>query len=199
MNEHSREALDAYYVEADSWGKDRQDALRASRRTAWITAWCAAAIAVLEAIALVVLMPLKTVEPYTIVNRLYERGEFMPVSLWSVMELAKQLRGLGEVRVGGLQFAPVPITSSRTSPIRALSRPTIGCRASATSGSANANASTAMISPVGREVGIASSSMIDETLAKVAASLANQPVVSELGACGITPDMSICPWVGRMP
>ena len=66
MNKQAREALDAYYVEADSWGKDRQDALRASRRTAWIVAWCVGAIAVLEAIALVVLMPLKTVEPYTL-------------------------------------------------------------------------------------------------------------------------------------
>lgn len=66
MNKQAREALDAYYVEADSWGKDRQEALRASRRTAWITAWCAAAVAVMEAIALVVLMPLKTVEPYTL-------------------------------------------------------------------------------------------------------------------------------------
>ena len=53
MNKQAREALDAYYVEADSWGKDRQEALRVSRRTAWIVAWCAAAVAVMEAIALV--------------------------------------------------------------------------------------------------------------------------------------------------
>jgi type IV secretion system protein VirB8 len=66
MNKQAREALDAYYVEADSWGKDRQDALRASRKTAWVIAWAMAAIAVMEAIALVVLMPLKTVEPYTL-------------------------------------------------------------------------------------------------------------------------------------
>jgi len=66
MNKQAREALDAYYVEADSWGKDRQDALRGSRRTAWIVAGSAVAIAVMEAIALVVLMPLKTVEPYTL-------------------------------------------------------------------------------------------------------------------------------------
>jgi type IV secretion system protein VirB8 len=66
MNKQSREALDAYYVEADSWAKDRQDALRASRRIAWMVAAAAAAIAVLEAIALVVLMPLKRVEPYTL-------------------------------------------------------------------------------------------------------------------------------------
>ena len=66
MNKQAREALDAYYVEAESWGKDRQDALRASRRVAWTVAWGAAAVALLEAIALVVLMPLKTVEPYTL-------------------------------------------------------------------------------------------------------------------------------------
>jgi type IV secretion system protein VirB8 len=66
MNKQAREALDAYYVEAESWGQDRQDALRASRKIAWIIAAAAALIAVLEAIALVVLMPLKTVEPYTL-------------------------------------------------------------------------------------------------------------------------------------
>ena len=66
MNKHTRESLDAYYREAQSWGQDRQDALRASRRTAWIIAAAAAVIAVLEAAALMLLMPLKTVEPYTL-------------------------------------------------------------------------------------------------------------------------------------
>jgi type IV secretion system protein VirB8 len=66
MNKQAREALDAYYLEAESWGKDRQDALRASRRTAWTVAWAAVAVAVMEAMALIVLMPLKTVEPYTL-------------------------------------------------------------------------------------------------------------------------------------
>ncbi|WP_374524020.1 virB8 family protein [Sphingopyxis sp.] len=66
MNKHSREALDAYYVEADSWAKDQQDTQRKSRRMAWIIAGTAAAIALMEAIALIVLMPLKTVQPYTL-------------------------------------------------------------------------------------------------------------------------------------
>jgi type IV secretion system protein VirB8 len=66
MNKQSREALDAYYAEAESWAKDRQDSLRASRRTAWIVAAAAAAIAVLEAFALLLLTPLKTVVPYTL-------------------------------------------------------------------------------------------------------------------------------------
>jgi type IV secretion system protein VirB8 len=66
MNNKSREALDAYYREAGSWALDRQDALHASRRTAWIIAGAAVAIAVLEALALLLLTPLKTVQPYTL-------------------------------------------------------------------------------------------------------------------------------------
>jgi type IV secretion system protein VirB8 len=66
MKKASREALDAYYAEADSWAKDRSDALRASRRTAWWVAGGASVIAVCEALALLFLTPLKTVEPYTL-------------------------------------------------------------------------------------------------------------------------------------
>ncbi|HEX8572401.1 MAG TPA: VirB8/TrbF family protein [Allosphingosinicella sp.] len=66
MNKQSRESLDAYYAEAESWANDRQQALRSSRRTAWIVAGAAAGIAVLEAFALLLLTPLKTVVPYTL-------------------------------------------------------------------------------------------------------------------------------------
>jgi type IV secretion system protein VirB8 len=66
MKKPSNEALDAYYAEADSWAKDRGDALRASRRTAWWVAGGASVIAVCEALALLFLTPLKTVEPYTL-------------------------------------------------------------------------------------------------------------------------------------
>ncbi|TMJ18735.1 MAG: hypothetical protein E6G92_02520 [Alphaproteobacteria bacterium] len=66
MKKQTREALNAYYVEADSWAHDRVDALQVSRRTAWRVAFGAALIAVLEAFALIILMPLKTVEPYTL-------------------------------------------------------------------------------------------------------------------------------------
>jgi type IV secretion system protein VirB8 len=66
MKNKSREALDAYYREAGSWALDRQDALRASRRTAWIVACAAATVAVMEALALLLLTPLKTVQPYTL-------------------------------------------------------------------------------------------------------------------------------------
>lgn len=66
MKKAEKEALDAYFAEADSWARDRQDQLQSSRRTAWIIAGAAATIAVLEALALIVLLPLKTVEPYTL-------------------------------------------------------------------------------------------------------------------------------------
>jgi type IV secretion system protein VirB8 len=66
MNEQSRESLDAYYAEAASWNRDRQEALRNSRRAAWWVATGAAVIAVAEALALILLTPLKTVVPYTL-------------------------------------------------------------------------------------------------------------------------------------
>ena len=66
MKQAARESLDAYYREADSWADDRQDMLRASRRTAWLVASAAVVIALFEAIALIVLMPMKTVVPYTL-------------------------------------------------------------------------------------------------------------------------------------
>ena len=66
MNKTSRDSLDAYYGQAESWAHDQQDALRASRKVAWIVASAAAAIAVCEAFALIALAPLKTVVPYTL-------------------------------------------------------------------------------------------------------------------------------------
>lgn len=66
MKKTSREALNAYYREAGSWAADQLEALRKSRRIAWFIAAGAVLVAVSEAIALIVLMPLKTVVPYTL-------------------------------------------------------------------------------------------------------------------------------------
>jgi type IV secretion system protein VirB8 len=66
MNEQNREALDAYYKDAATWNRDRLEALHKSQRIAWWVAIGAATIAVLEAGALILLTPLKTVEPYTL-------------------------------------------------------------------------------------------------------------------------------------
>jgi len=66
MNDQNREAPDAYYKEAATWNRDRLDALDRSRRTAWWVAGSAAAVAILLALTLILLMPLKTVVPYTL-------------------------------------------------------------------------------------------------------------------------------------
>ncbi len=50
----------------DSWTQSVTDDLERSRRRAWMIAALLGAIALLEAIALVFLTPLKTVEPYTL-------------------------------------------------------------------------------------------------------------------------------------
>lgn len=61
-----KSALEMYFAEGDSWARDRGDMLRRSRKVAWIVAGVACFVAVCEAIALVALTPLKTVEPYTL-------------------------------------------------------------------------------------------------------------------------------------
>jgi type IV secretion system protein VirB8 len=66
MNKISKESLDAYYQEADSWAKGRERENAASRRVAWIVAGIAVVVALCEAVALMLLAPLKTVEPYTL-------------------------------------------------------------------------------------------------------------------------------------
>lgn len=66
MNDLNDPALDKYYSEAASWSDDRTRALAGSRKTAWIVASAAGAIALLEGIALILLVPLKTVVPYTL-------------------------------------------------------------------------------------------------------------------------------------
>lgn len=55
-----------YYREAASWADDVNGSLRASRRRAWWVAGIAVFLAVVQGIALILLMPLKTIVPYTI-------------------------------------------------------------------------------------------------------------------------------------
>lgn len=59
-------ARDIYYAKAAAWTEDREAGLRLSRRIAWLVAGVAAGIAMLEAVALALMMPLKTVIPYTL-------------------------------------------------------------------------------------------------------------------------------------
>jgi type IV secretion system protein VirB8 len=66
MNEHRGIDRASYYSEAQSWNRDRLQAIKFSQRIAWWVAAVASAVALFEAIALVLLTPLKTVEPYTL-------------------------------------------------------------------------------------------------------------------------------------
>ncbi|MBT2134486.1 hypothetical protein KK137_09090 [Croceibacterium sp. LX-88] len=66
MNDMSNERLEAYFQEAESWSHDRQRAANRSLRLAWIAAGLAGTIALVEAFALVALVPLKRDVPYTL-------------------------------------------------------------------------------------------------------------------------------------
>jgi type IV secretion system protein VirB8 len=66
MTTDTREKLDDYYASSASWADERTQSIYASRKVAWIVAFVAAAVAVLEALALVTLLPLKTVVPHTL-------------------------------------------------------------------------------------------------------------------------------------
>lgn len=55
-----------YFLRAESWAVDNQEAAARSRRVAWTVAGAAAGLAMLEAVALAMLMPLKTVQPITL-------------------------------------------------------------------------------------------------------------------------------------
>lgn len=66
MNKETAGNLADYYREAESWATDRERTRSRSQRIAWIVAAIASVIALFEAIALIALMPLKTVVPYTL-------------------------------------------------------------------------------------------------------------------------------------
>jgi type IV secretion system protein VirB8 len=55
-----------YFERAQSWAVNTQVSAAKSRRTAWTVAGAAAGIAMLEAVALALLLPLKTVQPITL-------------------------------------------------------------------------------------------------------------------------------------
>jgi type IV secretion system protein VirB8 len=66
MNRMKDEQLEEYYREAESWSHDRLEATQRSLRLAWMAASVAALVAVVEAFALVALIPLKRDVPYVL-------------------------------------------------------------------------------------------------------------------------------------
>jgi type IV secretion system protein VirB8 len=59
-------ALDAYFAEGASWDADRQAQRQRIERTAWVVAGAGWLCALIVAMALMLLMPLKRVEPFVI-------------------------------------------------------------------------------------------------------------------------------------
>ncbi|QZP09145.1 type IV secretion system protein [Caenibius sp. WL] len=55
-----------YFSKAESWAVDHQAASTRSQKIAWTIAGCAVGLAMLEAVALAMLTPLKTVQPVTL-------------------------------------------------------------------------------------------------------------------------------------
>lgn len=55
-----------YFEQAETWALDTRALAARSRQTAWTVAGIAAAVALFEAVALAMLMPLKTVQPITL-------------------------------------------------------------------------------------------------------------------------------------
>jgi type IV secretion system protein VirB8 len=66
MTANIREKLEDYYANAGSWANERTQSIDSSRKVAWIVAFAAATIAALEALALVALLPLKSVESHIV-------------------------------------------------------------------------------------------------------------------------------------
>ena len=66
MTPEARKAADIYYAQSASWAQEHNDALRSSRRVAWFVAGGASIIALALAVALMLLTPLKTIVPYTL-------------------------------------------------------------------------------------------------------------------------------------
>lgn len=66
MNDKVPDDLKNYFRAADEWSADRERSWRMALRTAWIAAGVLGVIALAEAGAIIMMMPLKTVVPYTL-------------------------------------------------------------------------------------------------------------------------------------
>jgi len=66
MNENVPDDLKNYFRAAETWSADRERVWRMALRTAWVTAGVLGVIALAEAGAIMMMMPLKTVVPYTL-------------------------------------------------------------------------------------------------------------------------------------
>ncbi len=80
MNMPEDKALTDYYRDAESWADDRARDGARTLRIAWIVAAVAGGIALIEALAIVFMLPLKQIEPYAVlVDR--QTGYVQPLNL----------------------------------------------------------------------------------------------------------------------
>lgn len=56
------------------------------------------------------------VEPHTVTELLHDEGLFSPPWLWSVLKVTEAVHALGEVRLGGFSFHPLPKEMPRNCP-----------------------------------------------------------------------------------
>jgi radical SAM enzyme (TIGR01210 family) len=49
-----------------------------------------------------------SVQDFSLVHYLYEAEQYRPPWIWSVFEVIRRTAGLGEVRIGGFEFLPIP-------------------------------------------------------------------------------------------
>jgi len=66
MNKPDPEGLADYYKAAETWTDDRDREAARTKRIAWLIAGAACTVAVLEALAIVLMMPLKKIEPIAV-------------------------------------------------------------------------------------------------------------------------------------
>jgi type IV secretion system protein VirB8 len=66
MSQTSGEQLDALYADTNSWAQDMRERDRRQGQRLAIATWIFAAIALIEAFAIFLMLPLKTVVPYTL-------------------------------------------------------------------------------------------------------------------------------------
>jgi len=66
MNNDQQKAADRYFQRAATWADDAMVQLRRSRQLAWIIALVASLVAVIEALSIWTMLPLRTLVPYTL-------------------------------------------------------------------------------------------------------------------------------------
>jgi|GEM_PF-274940 len=58
-----------------------------------------------------------SVQDYTLIQYLYEAGYYRSPWIWSIFDVVRKTHGLGEIRIGGFKFLPVPKIFTHNCPL----------------------------------------------------------------------------------